>query len=449
MRFFFPDSMDLVDPTFDFESETRNANRVRHRDDLYVHEVFEDPPCDGILVSKAIVDGTAAGSGKYSISQRQRFLRQGVRRFFRLNGREAVANLKTMGDCGAFTYVKEEVPPYSVEEVIGFYEMAGFDFGVSIDHVILGYDQSLDAPSLCDNVPADWRRRQDITISFAKEFLEACRDRGVSFEPVGIVQGWSPDSYAHCFNAIQQMGYKRIALGGLVPLKTPEILTILKAIDGVRLKGIDIHLFGVTRTEELSSFSGFGVTSFDSASPLRRSFMDNKDNYYSPNGPYTAVRIPMAEASPGLKRLIKAGTVDHDEIRRLEKSAMTQILQYGRHEIPIEQCLDVLLEFSALHSPGRDYSKAYRRTLSERPWEQCPCAICRKIGIHVILFRGAERNRRRGFHNLYVFSQDLDDRRAKLKSRPKKGSATCQLPSKRKGKRSGRANGPSKRLRAS
>ena len=43
-----------------------------------------------------------------------------------------------MGDCGAFTYVREETPPYSVDEVIDFYEGCGFDFGISVDHVILG-----------------------------------------------------------------------------------------------------------------------------------------------------------------------------------------------------------------------------------------------------------------------------------------------------------------------
>jgi hemerythrin-like domain-containing protein len=32
----------------------------------------------------------------------------------------------------------------------------------------------------------------------------------------------------------------------------------------------------------------------------------------------------------------------------------------------------------------------------------CPCVICRQLGIHVVIFRGAERNRRRGFHNLFV-----------------------------------------------
>ena len=45
-----------------------------------------------------------------------------------------------MGDCGAFTYVREDVPPYTVDEVIDFYESCGFDAGISLDHVIFGFD---------------------------------------------------------------------------------------------------------------------------------------------------------------------------------------------------------------------------------------------------------------------------------------------------------------------
>ena len=40
-------------------------------------------------------------------------------------------------------------------------------------------------------------------------------------------------------------------------------------------------------------------------------------------------------------------------------------------------------------------------------WKHCGCTICKEIGIEVVLFRGAERNRRRGFHNLAVFCQRL------------------------------------------
>jgi len=54
MKFFFPDSQDQVDPSFNFETEERSDLRLRHRDDRYAHEEFASTPFDGILLSMAI-----------------------------------------------------------------------------------------------------------------------------------------------------------------------------------------------------------------------------------------------------------------------------------------------------------------------------------------------------------------------------------------------------------
>ena len=94
---------------------------------------------DGLLVSKAIVDGRPGAAGKYTLAQRHRLYRAGVRRFFRLDTAPG-RGLVTMGDCGAFSYIRDDVPPYTPDEVIDFYEECGFDLGISIDHVIFGYD---------------------------------------------------------------------------------------------------------------------------------------------------------------------------------------------------------------------------------------------------------------------------------------------------------------------
>ena len=49
------------------------------------------------------------------------------------------------------------------------------------------------------------------------------------------------------------------------------------------------------------------------------------------------------------------------------------------------------------------FAAGYRHTLRARPWEVCPCAVCRACGIEVVIFRGSNRNRRRGFHNTWAF----------------------------------------------
>ena len=48
VKFFLPDALDLVDPGFDFDRETWSEDRVRQRDDLYIHEVFKTPACDAV-----------------------------------------------------------------------------------------------------------------------------------------------------------------------------------------------------------------------------------------------------------------------------------------------------------------------------------------------------------------------------------------------------------------
>src|SRR4051812_26753135 len=82
MRFYFPDSQDQIDPSFDFESEERSPYRIRQRDDLYAHEILDPVPYSGMLISKAIVDGVAGGAGRYSAQQRQRLSREGSARSF-------------------------------------------------------------------------------------------------------------------------------------------------------------------------------------------------------------------------------------------------------------------------------------------------------------------------------------------------------------------------------
>ena len=36
------------------------------------------------------------------------------------------------------------------------------------------------------------------------------------------------------------------------------------------------------------------------------------------------------------------------------------------------------------------------------------CAICSDVGVEVIIFRNSNRNKRRGFHNLWQFMRELE-----------------------------------------
>lgn len=403
MRFYFPDSQDLVSPTYDFIHDEYHPLRVRQRDDLYAHEVLNPPPYNGMLVSKAIVDGSVKGAGKYSESQRQRLYRLGVRRFFRLP-----KNTQTLGDCGAFNYIDEDEPPYAVSDVVRFYADCGFDAGISIDHVIFGYDPT--AGLL--HADSAWRNRRRITLRYAEEFLDAVDRQGCPFEPVGAAQGWSPASYADSVDSLQAMGYRRIALGGMVPLKTKDIIACLRAVDDVRIPGTELHLLGITRIDAMETFASHGVTSFDSTSAFRQAFMDDRDNYHTSGGTYTAIRIPQADGNPALKRRILAGHVAQREVITTERECLKRLRALDDTAVTtnaqaIEGVLDTIKQYERLTGSKKTYIPEYRRTLTDAPWRTCPCNLCTTHGIEIAIFRGTERNKRRGFHNLSVLATKM------------------------------------------
>ncbi|SFJ63815.1 tRNA-guanine transglycosylase DpdA [Cellulomonas sp. KH9] len=398
MKFYFPDSQDLVSPSYDFIHDEYSPLRVRQRDDKYAHEVLGERPYDGMLVSKAIVDGSVKGSGKYSEPQRARLYRLGVKRFFRLP--EGIA---TLGDCGAFNYVTEAEPPYTVEEVLDFYVGCGFEAGVSIDHIILAYDS---AASVATADP-EWTRRQAISLEFARRFWDASQQYAKHFVPVGSAQGWSPASYARSVAELQEMGYQRIALGGMVPLKTRDILDSLHAIDDVRVPGTELHLLGITRVEAMDEFARHGVTSFDSTSAFRQSFMDDRKNYHTEQAEYVAIRVPQVDGNPTLKRAILAGRVSGREAIATERETLHRLRGLESGAYSISDVLETLADYERVSQSKNRYLQQYARTLSDAPWRDCPCSLCRKHGVEMIIFRGTERNKRRGFHNLSVLERKM------------------------------------------
>jgi hypothetical protein len=165
----------------------------------------------------------------------------------------------------------------------------------------------------------------------------------------------------------------------------------------------------VSRTDHLTEFSRLGIASFDSTSPLRQAFKDDRDNYYSDDYKYTAIRIPQIEGNPGLQRKISSGQVSQEQARRLEQASLEAMRLFEQGRRTVSQVLEVLLEYERFYDPDtkKNHAPAYEKTLTDAPWRRCPCEVCKTLKHHVILFRGAERNRRRGFHNVWTFYRQL------------------------------------------
>lgn len=399
MKFYFPDSQDLVSPTYDFLQDEYSPYRVRQRDDRYAHEVLARPPYHGMLVSKSIVDGSVRGAGKYTSAQRARLYRLGVKRFFRLPD-----TIESLGDNGAFNYADELVPPVTVSETLDFYEGCGFTSGVSVDHIIFGYEPTHDF----ETVDPAWAERRLLTLRLAGQFITQVSDQNLNIEPVGAAQGWSPASYADSVRQLQQMGYRRIALGGMVPLKTPGIIDCLIAIDDIRAPDTELHLLGITRITSMDVFAGHGVTSFDSTSAFRQAFMDDRNNFHTVDEAFVALRVPQVEGNPTLRRGILSGRVSQKDAVHLERACLKTLRAYDGSEAARETALATLAAYEVLCQTKKSYIPEYARTLTAAPWASCACSLCRELGIEIAIFRGTERNKRRGFHNLSVLAAKME-----------------------------------------
>src|SRR5262249_867056 len=182
----------------------------------------------------------------------------------------------------------------------------------------------------------------------------------------------------------------------------------LESIDTVRTRGTQLHLLGITRCSNISRFAKFGVTSFDSTSAFRQAFKDDKDNYHVLERTYTAVRVPQVDGNPKLKALIQAGRISQKEAIERERACLQALHGYDHGKVQLRQAIDALLRYEELFDGRQDYTDVYGETLQDAPWKKCKCGICERAGINVVLFRGSERNKRRGFHNIYVFRQRLD-----------------------------------------
>jgi len=420
MKYFLPDWGDKIDPDYDFERDqfSRKGN-ARHSHDVYAHEVFDTPPYDGIVVSLSVIEAMP-------LARKEKIRESDIRKYLRLDD-ERHKNLIIMGDCGAFSYVNEEKPRYSVEEVVSFYEEMDFDWGVAPDHLVVDQVYEINSEGkyeLDENGKRKTRRltdeekkeRKRITLENASEFRERVKERGFPCIPFASAQGWDVQSYQDSVHKLIDMDYTHIAIGGLARRGTNNIKKVLAAvhqvIQGRNLKdSINLHLLGVGRLSILEDLVKNGVTSFDSGSFYRNAWTRETHNYYSKNnGWYAAIRIPQAKRSR-MRAAAQAKNVSLKTLGEMEQNALEAIRAYDRGEIGMENALLTVLKYDQLlfrNGVDGKLEEMYRRTLRDKPWKQCGCEICTgRIGVDVIIFRGGDRNRRRGFHNLRMFYEKL------------------------------------------
>jgi hypothetical protein len=412
MRYFIPDWADTVDPTFDFANDAYGRGR-EVANDVYAHELFSTPPYGGILISRA--------TAEKSPSRFDRLLSTGARSFFRLP-----PSMRIFGDCGAFTYLHEAQPRYQTEDVLDYYQRIGVNYGASIDHLVL------ETLKLNSDEPAkmslhECERRMELTCENALEFLRLHRRGRYRFQPVGVAQGWTPRTYAQSVRQLIAMGYDYVALGGLARAPGETVLKVVtavrQAVDDPRRKStrrFRIHVFGVAKPGMAAKLRELRVSSIDSASYLRKAWLRSGQNYLGADGIwYTAVRVPQS-SHPKVMEYIRSNGKSLNEVRKLEKHCLRSLQQHdavGLAGRRLGMLLTAIVEYDTyllrLGDDGQQMREVavseerYRRTLEARPWRKCSCEVCRQLGIHVIIFRGTNRNKRRGFHNTWLLHQAI------------------------------------------
>jgi hypothetical protein len=475
MRYFIPEWDDRVDPDYDFLRDGITQDRDPYVHDVYAHEIYPAPNYDGILVSKSVIEDNK--------TKKERIRKIGIHRHVRVP-----RNFPVMGDCGAFNYIDEEVPPYETEETLDFYESLDFDFGVSIDHLIIpahlirpvyavlkpgGGERHISKTEFerltAEGLPlakgrtyprdlfekreflatyeeadlTEGKRRWKITLDNAKDFIQSHQKRGCKFTPIAGCQGYDVDSQVEMFKQQQAMGYKYIALGGMVRSKTTEILSVLEGVNRIRKPGVQIHVFGVARPEAITAFADAGVNSIDSARFLRQAWLSATSNYYvgdvdrfiatlkpkanigddeelEEKWRYSAVRVPPLQREGGDSLTAKASKLTDngwtlEQLRQEEEKSLQALRAFDQGRLGLDATLKEVVAYDQLMGGDPRNEPHYRRLLTDKPWRACPCTVCQTTGIDVVIFRRNNRNRRRGFHNTWWFFQLF----SKLTSPPK------------------------------
>lgn len=157
----------------------------------------------------------------------------------------------------------------------------------------------------------------------------------------------------------------------------------------------------------MGAFSTLGVTSFDSTSAFRQSFMDERDNYHTLERTFAAIKVPQVDGNVSLKRAILAGKVSQGEAIAAERCSLQALRAYDKGQLSVDETLEAVVEYENVIGVKKSYRSQYRETLEATPWKTCPCGLCEKHGIEIVIFRASERNKRRGFHNLSVLAEKM------------------------------------------
>jgi hypothetical protein len=400
--YFLPDWDDVLDVDFDFKRDAfSQLSRADRNQRHCVQLMLPARICDGVLVSLAQNQGAKGVLRRSMPTDVESLAPPNLRTHFGLANDQWV-----FGDCGAFTYANEPEPTITTEQALTLYDIYGFDLGASVDHIPLPFVTT--EKGRRDLTLREQRRRVKITRDNAALFIALHRRRRCQFVPVGIIQGLTPAGFARQVPAYAEMGYEYVALGGLVPRSDADIVSIVEAVGRARSamgnagERLRVHLFGVFRPKIQPLLRKAGILSFDSATYFRKAWLRSNQNYLASDGQwYAAIRVPVLSDYRAKAQLQRSGIRESDVVE-LERNALSALHEFDRGARSLDSALAAVHRYDSLFqrsSEIEDLRAQYRQALKAQPWKRCNCAVCTALGIDVLIFRGSNRNKRRGAHN--------------------------------------------------
>jgi tRNA-guanine family transglycosylase len=253
-----------------------------------------------------------------------------------------------IGDSGAHSYRALDEPPFTCQDILEFYANGEFNYGMTLDMVASPWVRSGGLTN------TELEHRLQMTIANAEKCLALQARYQYPVELLGVVQGWDAESYRRCAKEILKLGFKYLAIAGQrkISLLKESILAIQQEVQQAR-QPIKIHVLGTGSPQMLNFYVTHGITSFDSATWFRQAWMSGTHNYFMSDG---------------------------------TKHTAHRATRVGLSDFEADQ-------------------------LSWDTTINCSCPICKTVGQQVLLFRGHERNTRRGFHNIYQYIHLLNAHR--------------------------------------
>ncbi len=180
---------------------------------------------------------------------------------------------QVMLDSGSYSYIANHLPLPTPREVFNrqLAILAGSDVPTTICAV--------DRPMLEKSLSLTERNRAiDRTIANAWELKTLMaeyyksgfvgKQRHHPIEPLVIIQGYDVATIKYCARQLFAIGYTRYGIGSMAHLYQTDV--IVKRVEAVQaVVGQSVHVFGVSAIETMKLLKERGITSVDSARPIK------------------------------------------------------------------------------------------------------------------------------------------------------------------------------------